>query len=108
MYSVMYLTKRRPDLSQQEFERYQHEVHVPITLRHSLLRGYRVGIVRAAKDGSTPPFDGYAILSYDSREDYEADELSAESDVSNEDVKNFLADVYGMFVEETVYLGPEN
>jgi uncharacterized protein (TIGR02118 family) len=103
MFSVMTFVKRRDDMSFADFEKYWRDVHVPITLAHPLVRQYRIGIYREALGGGPQPWDGWAILSFDSREDWEADEVSPESRVSQEDVPKFLSRLEAVVLETTDY-----
>ena len=61
------LVRKRPELSRKEFlERWTGE-HVEIARRLPGLRGYTIHIL----DGKSPPYDGIAITTFDSREDAE-------------------------------------
>ena len=61
------LVRKRPELSREEFlERWTGE-HVEIAKRLPGLRGYGIHILQ----GETPPYDGIAITTFDSREDAE-------------------------------------
>jgi uncharacterized protein (TIGR02118 family) len=61
------LVRKRPELSREEFlERWTGE-HVEIAKRLPGLRGYAIHIL----DGESPPYDGIAITTFDSREDAE-------------------------------------
>lgn len=98
----MTFVRKRADLSQEEFERYWREVHVPITLAHDPVRSYRVGIFRPGL-AQHPEWDGWAILTYDDKRAWEEDEKSVESRISGEDVPNFLDELQAFVVETTDY-----
>jgi len=59
------LVRKRPELSREEFlERWTGE-HVEIAKLLPGLKGYSIHIL----DGESPPYDGIAITTFDSRED---------------------------------------
>ncbi|MDQ7907546.1 EthD family reductase [Phytohabitans sp. ZYX-F-186] len=104
MFSVMTFVRRRPEMSLEEFEHYWRSVHVPITLAHTAVKRYRIGIYRDTMgDGITQPWDGWAILTYESREAWEADEQSPESIASQQDVPKFLSALHAVVVDTTDY-----
>lgn len=93
------LVRKRPELSRQEFlDRWTGE-HVEIAKHLPGLRGYAIHIL----DGESPPYDGIAITTFDSREDAErafafpelADGLARTRD-------EFAASVEVYFTEEHV------
>lgn len=102
MFSVMTFVRKRADLSQEEFERYWREVHVPITLAHQPVRSYRVGVFRNGLD-ALERWDGWAILTYDDEDAWREDERSVESRISAEDVPNFLEELSAVVVDTHDY-----
>lgn len=71
MFNVVFLVKRRPDLSPAEFAAYWIGEHTPFTAEVPGLRAYRCYPVSGEQEG-TPPYDGVAILSFDDEADYRA------------------------------------
>lgn len=71
MFNVVFLVKRRPDLSQEEFARYWVREHTPLTASVPGVRAYKVYTASGPQDGE-PAFDGVAVLSFDDRAAYDA------------------------------------
>ncbi len=82
MHNVVFLVKKRPDMSQEEFTRYWIDEHTPLTAKVDGLRGYRC---YPAHPGHDAPFDAVAILSFD-------DADAAERALATEEFANALAD----------------
>lgn len=82
MHNVVFLVKRRPDMSQEEFTRYWLDEHTPLTAKVEGLRGYRC---YPAHPGQDAPFDAVAILWFDDAE-------TAERALATEEFANALAD----------------
>ena len=83
MHHVVFLVKRRPDMTQDEFARYWIGDHTPLTARVEGLRAYRC--YPAAGHDHGAPFDGVAILSFD-------DQTAAERAFASEAFAAALAD----------------
>jgi hypothetical protein len=67
---LLFLCRRRPGLTRQEYARRVLEGHVPLALRHHpTLRRYAVNIAEEAP-APVPPIDGIAALWFDSLADY--------------------------------------
>jgi uncharacterized protein (TIGR02118 family) len=98
------LVRKRADLSREEFLARWTGEHVDIARRLPGLRGYVIHLL----DGGTPPYDGIAITTFDSREDAErafADpELAAGLGRTRDD---FAASVEVYFAEEHVIVEEE-
>jgi uncharacterized protein (TIGR02118 family) len=99
------LVRKRPELTREEFlERWTGE-HVEIARRLPGLRGYVIQIL----DGESPPLDGIAITTFDSREAAErafADpELAAGLRRTRDE---FAESVEVYFVEEHTIVGEDS
>lgn len=93
------LVRKRPELSPEEFLARWTGEHVEIAKRLPGLKGYVIHIL----EGETPPYDGIAITTFDSREHAErafADPELAEGLASTRD--EFAASVEVYFAEEHV------
>ena len=93
------LVRKRPELSPEEFLARWTGEHVEIAKRLPGLRGYVIHVL----DGESPPYDGIAITSFDSREDAErafADPALAEGLARTRD--EFAAAVEVYFAEDHV------
>jgi len=93
------LVRKRPELTRAEFlDRWTGE-HVEIAKRLPGLRGYVIHIL----DGDTPPFDGIAVTTFDSRE--EAERAFADPELADglrRTRDEFAASVEVYFVEEHI------
>ena len=63
MFTVVFLVKRKPGMSQEEFARYWIEDHTPLTAAVPGVVAYRCYPAVGAQEG-TPPFEGVAVLSF--------------------------------------------
>jgi len=88
MYHVVFLVKRRPDLSPEAFARYWIEEHTPFTARVPGVRAYRCYPAAGPPEGEAP-FDGVAVLSFDDEAAYRAAVASAEFAAAIGDAPNF-------------------
>jgi len=71
MRKLVFLCRRRPDISHEEYARKVLGGHVPLALRHhATMRHYVVNIVDRAQIPGSPEIDSVAELSFDSMEDY--------------------------------------
>lgn len=64
MFNVVFLVKRHPSMSQEEFTRYWIDDHTPLTARVPGVRSYRCYPATGSQDGEAP-FDGVAVLTFD-------------------------------------------
>jgi len=70
MVKLVFLCRRRPDISHARYVELLLEDHVPLALRyHPLLRRYVVNVVEATR-GPAPPLDSIGELWFDSLADY--------------------------------------
>jgi len=83
MHHVVFLVKKRPDMTQEAFARYWIDDHTPLTAKVEGLRGYVCYPAAGADHGA--PFDGVAVLSFD-------DEAAAERAFATEAFAAALGD----------------
>lgn len=88
MFTVVWLVKRRPDLSQEAFTRYWIEEHTPITAATPGMRAYRC-YPMISFDGAAPAFDAIAFASFDDEAAWRTAERSAEFQAAVADAVNF-------------------
>ncbi|MBX3436346.1 MAG: EthD family reductase [Planctomycetaceae bacterium] len=73
------------------FEKYYHEVHVPIARKMKGLKKWTIGKVQGTPDGSPAPYYYIADLYMESREDFEKLLSSPEGQAAVEDVPKFAS-----------------
>jgi len=95
--------RRKEGMSPEEFRDYWLNTHAAIARDgYAGLRGYEVNIVtRVAGDGEAP-YDGLAILTWDSREDFKADMSSPAMQKSTDDLSNFTSGSGVLFVDSDI------
>src|SRR5262249_40141288 len=99
--TVLYGQPRDPA----EFDRYYHDVHIPIAKKMKGLRGWTVGKCESATPGETPLYYMIVGLYADSRADLEAILASPEGQAAIADVPNFASGgVTFMFDDEVVLI----
>src|SRR5690242_20797751 len=86
MYHVVFLVKKRPDMTQDEFSNYWLDEHTALTASVAGVRSYRC---YPALPGSDAPFDGVAVLSFDDQAACEAAMASPEFAAALADAPNF-------------------
>jgi uncharacterized protein (TIGR02118 family) len=99
------LVRKRPELTRDEFLARWLGEHIEIAKRLPGLRGYVIHIL----DGESPPFDGIAVTTFDSREEAErafADPELADGLRRTRDA--FAASVEVYFVEEHIIVQEES
>lgn len=70
MVKLLFLCRRRPDISHERYVELLLRGHVPLALRHHpTLRRYVVNVVEAS-EGAAPPLDSIGALWFDSLADY--------------------------------------
>ncbi|MCC6313829.1 MAG: EthD family reductase [Thermomicrobiales bacterium] len=87
MHHVVFLVKKRPDMSQEEFARYWIDDHTPLTAAVEGVRAYRCYPASGASSGA--PFDGVAVLSFDDADSAERALASPEFAQALADAANF-------------------
>lgn len=73
------------------FDKYYHEIHVPLAKRMQGLKKWTIGKVRGTPDGSPPEYYFIADLYADSREELETILQSPEGQAAVEDVPRFAS-----------------
>lgn len=73
------------------FDKYYHEIHVPLAKRMQGLKKWTIGKVRGTPDGSPPEYYFIADLYADSREELETILQSPEGQAAVEDVPKFAS-----------------
>ncbi len=88
MFTVVWLVKKRPDLSQEEFTRYWIDEHTPLTAATPGMRAYRC-YPMISHDGAEPAFDAIAFASFDDESAWRSAEQSPEFQAAVADAVNF-------------------
>ncbi len=70
MFHVIFLVRRKPGMSQEEFARYWIEEHTPLTAKVPGVRAYRCYTATGAPDGESA-VEGVAVLSFDDEAAYQ-------------------------------------
>ncbi|MCU0960745.1 MAG: EthD family reductase [Pirellulaceae bacterium] len=71
------------------FQRYYHDVHIPLARKMKGLKGWTIGLCEATEPGARPPFYMIVGLFAESREALEAILASPEGQAAVADVPNF-------------------
>lgn len=87
MHHVIFLVKRNPALSQEEFARYWIDEHTPLTASVAGVRSYECYPAHPGNEGS--PFDGVAVLGFDDEAAANAAMASPEFQLALADAPNF-------------------
>mgnify|MGYP001419327973 CR=1 FL=1 len=103
MFTVVWLVKKRADLSQQEFTRYWIEDHTPLTAATPGMRAYRC-YPMTGHDGEAPAFDAVAIAQFDDEAAWRAAEQSPEFQAAVADAVNFqtVEQTQGFYADENI------
>ena len=90
MYHVLFGIYRKPELSVDEFLTHYRDVHLPIAKRLPKLRQYEIFPVQpgAESDGDSP--DAFALMRFDSAEDFQAFLTTPEMAEAVEDNEKFI------------------
>ena len=88
MFTVVWLVKKRPDLSLEEFTRYWIDEHTPLTAATPGMRAYRC-FPMTSHDGESPAFDAIAFASFDDEAARRIAEQSPEFQAAVADAVNF-------------------
>jgi uncharacterized protein (TIGR02118 family) len=102
MYHVVFLVKKRPDLTQQAFSRYWLDEHTPLTASVAGVCSYRCYPALPGQDDA--PFDGVAILSFDDKAAADAAMASPAFAAALADAPNFqdTATTTAFFADERI------
>ncbi|MCA9858998.1 MAG: EthD family reductase [Thermomicrobiales bacterium] len=88
MFTVVWLVKKRADLSQEEFARYWIDEHTPLTAATPGMHSYRC-YPMVAHDGAAPSFDAIAFATFDDEAAWRVAEQSPELQAAIADAVNF-------------------
>jgi uncharacterized protein (TIGR02118 family) len=100
MYRVHIWLRRRDGMSAEEFHEYWLTKHAPIVRDgYANLRAYELHTVTRVPGDGEAPYDGVAVLSWDSREDFKADVASDAAKAATEDMANFADGSGVLFVD---------
>ena len=88
MYHVVFLVKRHPNMTPEEFAKYWIESHTPFTAKVPGVRAYRCYPAAGPQEG-IPPFDGVAVLAFDDEAAYQTAIASPEFAAAIADAPNF-------------------
>jgi uncharacterized protein (TIGR02118 family) len=97
------LIQKKPGMTQDEFEKYWLDVHVPIMLKTPGVVKYRINIVDKENSmNPEAPIDGFSEVWFDSIESMNACLSSPEFDKIREDVPNFQSHIDRIVLHEHV------
>lgn len=89
MITAFFTVYRNPEMSREEFVRYWIDVHTPIAAKLPHVKSYTVMPVITAAEIIGEQCDGFAILTFDSEDDFQAMLASPEMVESNADSAKF-------------------
>ena len=89
MYRVLFAMHRKEGLSGEDFLAHYRDSHIPITRRFAGLREYAVLPVAGSESEDAP--DAFAVMAFDSEEDFQAVLGSPEFQEAMEDSAKFVA-----------------
>jgi uncharacterized protein (TIGR02118 family) len=103
VFTVVFLVKKKPSMSQEEFTRYWIDDHTPFTAKVPGVRFYRCYPLTGYPN-HVPPFDAVAVLGFDDEETWRRAEASPEFAAAVSDAPNFqdTAATMAFFAEERV------
>lgn len=88
MFYVVFLCKKKADMSQEEFTDYWINKHTPLTAKTPGLREYKC-FPLIGYPGEQPPYDAVAYIAFDSKEDHDKAMESPEFAAALADAPNF-------------------
>lgn len=88
MHRVLFAIHRKPELSYEEFLAHYRDVHLPIAKRLPTLRRYEIFPVQPSDDAHAP--DAFALMVFDSAEEFERLLASPEMAEAVEDNTTFI------------------
>jgi uncharacterized protein (TIGR02118 family) len=89
-----------------EFDRYYHEVHIPIAKRMKGLKGWTIGKCESATPGELPPYYMIVGLYANTRADLEAIIATPEGQATIADVPKFATGGFTFMFDNEVVLIP--
>jgi uncharacterized protein (TIGR02118 family) len=109
MRKLVFLCRRRPDITHERYAEILLGSHVPIALRHHpAMRKYVVNIVDRVRIPGSPELDSIGELSFDSLEDYRERLYDSEEGrrIVGEDVARFMGGAHSYDCTEHVQKAP--
>jgi uncharacterized protein (TIGR02118 family) len=88
MFYVVFLVKKKADMTQEEFTRYWIEEHTPLTAKMPGLRAYHC-FPMTSHDSEAPPFEAIAYVAFDDEAAWRVAEQSPEFQSALADSPNF-------------------
>jgi uncharacterized protein (TIGR02118 family) len=90
MHRVLFAIHRKPELTYDEFLEHYRTVHLPIAGRLPRLRRYEIFPVQPGPDASAGAPDAFALMTFDSAEEFERLLATPEMAEAVEDNKTFI------------------
>ena len=90
----------------EEFDRYYHQIHIPIARKMKGLKGWTIGKCESATPGERPPYYMIVGLYADTRPDMEAILASPEGQATIADVPKFATGGCTFLFNDEVVLTP--
>lgn len=85
----MFLANKKKEMSFEDFQKHQLDIHVPLVLKIPHLRHYEVDLVQAGTENT--PYDALGALWFDSESDFQNAMSSPEAQAAIADQGNYLA-----------------
>ncbi|MBS0202941.1 MAG: EthD family reductase [Planctomycetes bacterium] len=89
-----------------EFDRYYHEVHIPLARKMQGFKGWTIGKCESATPGEKPPYYMIVGLYAETRAELESILASPEAQAAIADVPNFATGGFTFLFDEEVVLIP--
>ena len=100
MFRLHIWLKKKDDMSAEEFREYWATRHAPLVREGYVgLRTYELNVVTRVAGAGEAPYDGLAVLVWDSRDDFSADMKSEAAARATEDMANFTSASGVLFVD---------
>jgi len=108
MFKVIYLVKRRPGMTHQEFVNHWYNVHAPLACKSPIVKKYFTNEIKSESKGvaggaeGEPEWDGVSELWFESREAMDKGFASPAGQADLADIANFVDPdgVIALFVDE--------
>jgi uncharacterized protein (TIGR02118 family) len=105
MYRVLFAMYRKEGTSAEDFVAHYRDSHIPITSRFAGLRHYEVLPVTGTEEQDAP--DAFAVMAFDSEEDFQAVLSSPEFGEAMEDSAKFVARASSYVVDQIPVVASE-